>query len=133
MGHSQTVQTQIRRQQNTVSDQGLHCLLKLKEVVFNKSLKSPLRTIFQAYTQTQSTNQRCQCSDVLCSRPRRHLTLIQRRLYVMSMQRCIDVEPTLYKRHVPAGVYLVIICLSFVHIKVPNNTADSAGQCAWAC
>ena len=37
--------------------------------------------------------------------PSRHMTLIQRRLNVDATSwRCIDVEPTLYKRHVPAGL-----------------------------
>ena len=35
------------------------------------------------------------------------MTLIQRRLNVdATSRRCIDVEPTLYKRHVPAGIAL---------------------------
>ena len=36
--------------QNTASDQGLHCLLKLQEVKLNETIWSPLRTIFSAYT-----------------------------------------------------------------------------------
>ena len=36
--------------------------------------------------------------------PSRQMTFIQRRLNVDAMsRRCIDVEATLYKRHVPAG------------------------------
>ena len=39
--------------------------------------------------------------------PSGHMTLIQRRLNVDATSwRCIDVEPTLYKRHVPAGSVL---------------------------
>ena len=35
------------------------------------------------------------------------MTFIQRRLKVdATSQHCIDVEATLYKRHVPTGVYL---------------------------
>ena len=44
----------------------------------------------------------------VCSRysPSGHMTLIQRRLNVDATSwRCIDVEPTLYKRHMPAGSY----------------------------
>ena len=41
--------------------------------------------------------------------PRRHMTLIQRCLNVDATSwRCIDVELTLYKRHVPAGDILQI-------------------------
>ena len=42
--------------------------------------------------------------------PSRHMALIQHRLNVAATSwRCIDVEPTLYKRHVPArkGIHLV--------------------------
>ena len=38
--------------------------------------------------------------------PSGHMTLIQRRLNVDATSwRCIDVEPTLYKRYVPAGIF----------------------------
>ena len=39
--------------------------------------------------------------------PSRHMALIQRRLNVDATSwRCIDVEPTLYKYHVPTGVHI---------------------------
>ena len=45
--------------------------------------------------------------------PSGHMTLIQRRLNVDATSwRCIDVEPTLYKRHVPAGLPQVLLIFS---------------------
>ena len=48
--------------------------------------------------------------------PSRHMTLIQRRLNVSATSwHCIDVEPTLHKRHVPAGT-------NFYAAWSPTNT-----------
>ena len=53
----------------------------------------------------------------LRSKPNPHMTLIQRRLNVDATSwRYIDVEPTLYKRHVPAGKDLT--SFSFVYFGV---------------
>ena len=50
-----------------------------------------------------------ECFHLVCPtniHPSRHMTLIQCRLNVDATSwRCIDVEPTLYKHHVPAGIY----------------------------
>ena len=44
--------------------------------------------------------------------PSGHMTLIQRRLNADATSwRCIDIEPTLYKRHVPTGLSISIILL----------------------
>ena len=51
------------------------------------------------------------------------MTLIQRRLNVDATSwRCIDVEPTLYKRHVPAGITVKLLLLPSrkgVYSKLP--------------
>ena len=57
LGHSQTVQTQIRRQRmRPLITVCTVCLNYRKLKVKWNSLKSPFRTIFPAYTQRQSTN-----------------------------------------------------------------------------
>ena len=54
--------------------------------------------------------------------PSGHMTLKQRRLNVDATSwRCIDVEPTLYKRHVSAGV-LYKFSIKFTDKVDPDQT-----------
>ena len=51
--------------------------------------------------------------------PSGHMTLIQRRFNVDATSwRCIDVEPALYKRHVPAGLYACFRLSDFIGYNV---------------
>ena len=66
--------------------------------------------------------------------PSRHMTFIQRRLNVDATSwRCIDVEQTLYKRHVPAGQklnggwhFIHNLCGPYVHdyVHVHGSSAE---------
>ena len=62
----------------------------------------------------QNLIKRTKCADYLGHKqkhPSGHMTFKQRRLNVDATSwRCIDVEATLYKREVPAGIYYFHIC-----------------------
>ena len=57
---------------------------------------------------SENANKHAQSGSVSAGHsPSRQMTFIQRRLNVDATSgRCIDVEATLYKRHVPAGQWL---------------------------
>ena len=62
LGHWQTVQTKMRHYRT-------RRLIRVCAVCLISewnSLKSPFRTMFQAYSQSQSTHQCCQCFDFFC-------------------------------------------------------------------
>ena len=58
------------------------------------------------------------------------MTLIQRRLNVDATSwRSIDVEPTLYKRHVPAGItYRCIVQFVYVFYNMLYNSHSLKGR-----
>ena len=58
--------------------------------------------------------------------PSRHMTLLQRSLNVDATSwRCIDVEPTLYKRHVPAGMGSKHAQFAHAYDRICHDSAES--------
>ena len=54
------------------------------------------------------------------------MTLLQRRLNVDATSwRCIDVEPTLYKRHVPAGIGSKHAQFAHAYDRICHDSAES--------
>ena len=69
---------------------------------------------------------------VLDSIPRRHMTLIQRRFNLDETSwRCIDAEPTLYKRHVPAGIVVILFISSYLNWWLYHYLHAWIGKTYW--
>ena len=61
--------------------------------------------------------------------PSEHMTLIQRHLNVDATScRCIDVDPTLYKRHVPAGMFFQHR-ISYYRSRLTYDFRSCYGKC----